>query len=573
MELLPKEAFVILGSWAFWFAAFAGVGALFWKRPGFDGWMLRFWAGWSSVLFFLQLWHFVLPVDGRAVVAVAALGVAGLLRSAREAGDLARLLARHGIVALAVLAAALWLSQLALGGVRNGDSGLYHLPVMHWMAEYPVVPGLGNLHVRFASNQSALLYAALCNAGPVAGTGSHTMNGLLVLVLMAQGFAGLARVLAGHSRQPRTDAFSALFLAPAASLAFSLNLTSPSPDVAVFVCGAALMAMLLRFHERGTSADTPGDLLALAVFAVAGVTVKLSLAFLSGFALAVAGVTWLLRDRPAPAQAARMVAAVAAVVCVGFGGWIARNVMLSGTLVYPVPGTWLPLEWSVPREIIAAERAFINSWQGTLSLNSLQNWGWLQTSLRSFGWNRGQMLLPLGLVAGSLALLLLLLPLRGRTRFPWARLLLPVVVALGSWFVVAPMPRFAGATVWSFAFLLLLWSIDGLVPRVLPRLMVAAAASVLPLLPWLEGAPALSRLRGFEPETVARVTPMLLPGGLEVQVPKNDVCLRGPLLCTPTPTPGLRLRDPADLGAGFVIDPALAAPADAAAAGAAASKR
>ena len=85
MGLLPKEAFVILGSWAFWFAAFAGAGALFWTRPGFDGWMLRFWAGWSAVLFFLQLWHFVLPVDGRAVVAVAALGVAGLLRSAREA--------------------------------------------------------------------------------------------------------------------------------------------------------------------------------------------------------------------------------------------------------------------------------------------------------------------------------------------------------------------------------------------------------------------------------------------------------------------------------------------------------
>jgi len=287
----------------------------------------------------------------------------------------------------------------------------------------------------------------------------------------------------------------------------------------------------------------------------------------------VAGISWLLRSRPPVREVARMVAAVAAVVVVGFGAWIARNVVLSGTLVYPVPGTWLPLEWSVPREIIAAERAFINSWQGTLSLKSLANWSWLQTSLRSFGWNRWEMLVPLGAAAASLVALLLLLPLRGRTRFPYARLLLPLVVALASWFVVAPMPRFAGATVWSFAILLLLWAVDGLAPRVLPRLLVAAAACALPLLPWLEGAPALSGLRGFEPQTPVRVTPRVLPGGLEVQVPKNDVCLDGPLLCTPTPTPGLRLRDPADLGAGFVIDPALATPAEAAAAGAAASSR
>jgi hypothetical protein len=557
---LPNEALLVLGSWVFWIPVFAGVGALGWKRPGADGWMLRFWTGWSSVLLFLQLWHFALPVDARAVAVVAVFGLAGLLRAMRELRGLASLPLRSWLVAAVVVATALWLSQLALGGVRNGDSGLYHQPVMHWSAEHAVVPGLGNLHVRFASNQSALLYAALCDAGPAPGIGSHTMNGLLILVLLAACVSGLFRVLSGASRHLRSDAYLALFLVPTASLALTLNLTSPSPDVAVFVCGAALMAMLLRFFEEEPSERSRGDLVALAVVAVAGVTIKLSLAFLSGLALAVAAGGWLLRARPRRRETLGAVGLLALVVAAGFGAWVARNVVLSGTLVYPVPSTGLALAWAVPREIIATERNYIGTWKGGLSLAALGNWNWLETSLRSFGWERWDVLGPLVLAAFSLAGLALRFPWRrGGGRFPHGWLLLPTLAALASWFLVAPLPRFAGAALWSLAIQLLLWAFDGIAPRVLPRVLVLASSAGLVLLPWLQGEPALSGLRGFEPESPPRLEARTMPGGLEVLVPAYDACKRAPLLCTPTPIPGLRLRRPGDLAAGFVIDPALAA--------------
>lgn len=584
MGFLPNEAWMVLGSWAFWLAVFCGVGALLWKRPGFDGWMLRFWCGWSCVLFFLQLWHFFLPVDGRAVVAVALLGAAGLFRSRREAGAVFRLLLRRWAVFFAVLVVAAWLSQLALGGVRNGDSGLYHLPVMHWTTEYPVVPGLANLHVRFASNQSALLYAALCNAGPVSGIGTHTMNGLLIFVLLVQGMAGLVRIALGQSRHRRGDTYLALFLVPTAAQALTLNMTSPSPDVSVFVCGAALMAMVLGFFETLWARDglaqlvssandaseselshprpnhSWGGLLAIAVFAVAGVTVKLSLAFLSGLALAAAILGWFWRIRPRHVDAAWMAAMLALVVFVGFGTWIGRNAVLSGTLVYPVPSTRLPLDWTIPIGILEAERRFIGSWNGSLSLAALGNGKWVLQALRSFGWQRWDVYAPLVLAVASLPGVLLLGPLR-RERFPHALLMVPTLSALVSWFIVAPVPRFAGAALWSFAFQMLLWAFDGLASRVLPRLFVLAAVAALPLLPLLQNAPALSGFRSFEPESPVRVEARVLPGGLEVLVPKDDVCRSGPLLCTPTPTPGLRLRRPGDLGGGFVIDPELAASA------------
>ncbi|MEE9372684.1 MAG: hypothetical protein V3V00_06485 [Saprospiraceae bacterium] len=37
-------------------------------------------------------------------------------------------------------------------GVRNYDTGLYHTQFIMWIKEYVVIPGLGNLHGRFAFN-------------------------------------------------------------------------------------------------------------------------------------------------------------------------------------------------------------------------------------------------------------------------------------------------------------------------------------------------------------------------------------------------------------------------------------
>jgi hypothetical protein len=37
------------------------------------------------------------------------------------------------------------------------DTGLYHWQAMKWLESYPVVPGLGNIHGRFAFNSNALL--------------------------------------------------------------------------------------------------------------------------------------------------------------------------------------------------------------------------------------------------------------------------------------------------------------------------------------------------------------------------------------------------------------------------------
>jgi hypothetical protein len=82
---------------------------------------------------------------------------------------------------LLLLAVGLVLARLALRGAGNGDSGLYHEPLIRWSLEYPIVTGLGNLHVRFAFNQSYFLYAAMLGVGPLANLSAHLANGLFML--------------------------------------------------------------------------------------------------------------------------------------------------------------------------------------------------------------------------------------------------------------------------------------------------------------------------------------------------------------------------------------------------------
>jgi hypothetical protein len=82
-------------------------------------------------------------------------------------------LRRHALAVLTFIATTLWFSLRALGGPRNGDSGLYHVPTIVWHLATRLPPGLGNLAAPFAYNQSFFLWAALLDVGPLPGRSTH----------------------------------------------------------------------------------------------------------------------------------------------------------------------------------------------------------------------------------------------------------------------------------------------------------------------------------------------------------------------------------------------------------------
>jgi hypothetical protein len=108
--------------------------------------------GWALWLTLLALLHTLLPIDYRAL----ALILLGLALCAMRCVEW-RLSRRMAVlVVLLALGAAL----VSIERPAHYDDGLYFQQSLRWLREYPLVPGLGNLHSRLAYNFAALTHTA-----------------------------------------------------------------------------------------------------------------------------------------------------------------------------------------------------------------------------------------------------------------------------------------------------------------------------------------------------------------------------------------------------------------------------
>lgn len=575
--LLPRVELQILTAWLAIFIAVAGWGTLTrlaghrllgrvvadpepHPDPSADLLLSSFWIGFAVLLLALQLWHFVFPVDVRATLGVAAIGIAGtLLGGVRPWTPLLRA-ARSPRAWLGMVlwcAALLWLSNRALIGPRHGDSGAYFVPTVRWYASYPVVPGLGNLYPLFAYNQSYFRWVALLEAGPLPGCGVHLANSVLLVVLATRVFLGLARLVAGRGRCSTSDVFYACMLPLAGYLASGILFTSPSPDFAVYLLGIALFAPLLPLGRRDApAAERARGLLSVALLAIAGVTIKLSLAALGAGVLLVGSILWM-RDRPHRMRdAPRLLVAIAALAVVGIGSWIIGNVLQSGCPLFPSTLGALPVEWRTERDVAAWIRSI------EIPLDPALAWRDPRGALRALGnrgWSEPAVLIPALVAPGCfLAALAGRIALRRRVAAPgfsvWT--LVPTLGALGASLCLAAAPRFAGALPWvvvAQGVLLAFGSLltgAGRAPRlVLSSLLITAMAALL-----APDASLWSPMHQLSPSVVPACDTHRLASGLEVLVPRSgQTCWGAPLPCTTELDPRLALRRPGDLRWGFVL--------------------
>lgn len=584
---------LVLAAWALAAVTLLGIGLL--ERRVFgspvhearDLWSV-FWTGWALLLGLLQVWHLFLPVDDRARVAFVGLGGAGCVAGAMplwralrtKPGSSCRGVPSLLLGFVAVAVVAYWLSLLSLGGPRFGDTGMYLVPTVHWYESYAAVPGLANLFVPLGHNLSYFLYAALLDGGPLAHRFYHVVNSVLVMALLARGLMACARLLRRGSSGVAGDLFHALALVPTVDLAAGLFLTSPSPDTAVYLFGLVLSGELVEF--LASTEPSRAGLLRLALLSAVGMTLKLSIAGLSLATGALALGWWLWRRRPSPGEAMRTTTLAVVVASFPLVTWMLRNVISSGYPLYPASMLPLPVDWIARVDATA----WIQKPMAMAPLSTIfTDTAWWKTRLDSLGWMGADVLRPLTMMAVGFALFVVfrggawiaVLETRlsrnggpdsqiGKTRVPPppAVLLLAPLVAFWFCFVNTPMPRYQGATLWIFGIdlfvLALATSVDagGRLLRATAVVLVLAAAAQ----PFVLGAERWPGHKDFEPVSGPRVHTELLASGMEVNVPENQVCWYAPLPCTPEPHPGLRLREPGNLGAGFAIDLILPAAAD-----------
>jgi hypothetical protein len=449
----------------------------------------------------------------------------------------------------------------------NEDSWLYHFQSIRWINEYPIVPGLGNLHGRLAFNQSHFGFLALLNFFPYWNKG-YAAGGLLLLVATA---CTVATVIVRDIPFKRL-LLTLLLIVIEPMARYS---ASPSPDFAVSllqVVGATYILFLLHANPTDTQQRESDILVAICVSA-ALCSVKLSGLIYAATLSCVA--LWSMRGAPPLSRTvlSRIFFALFFFALVH----LLRGVITSGVPLYPSTiGSFWQFDWSVPIERIQNEAGWIYSCARTGSpcqdpSNMPQDWSWINSWWAHRIPDNAKVLFFSSLAA---TVVTTCINLHGDTlrRRALARdwlLMLPFFSAIAFWFFSAPDIRFLGRllelmfafSMWSMIFAVhwytltmpSVWTRPVLVVAKLFRfihfrellvfLMLIFCARLLPMpgMNW----PALS-----EPATNL----VSSERGVQVWIPVDGSCWFNELPCAPSMDPKLEYRKPSSddpLGYGF----------------------
>ncbi len=535
------------------------------------------WMGLASTILILALVNYFLPISpalpvGSVLYSLGALYA--LITLWRRGMDRFRLGYRALLYVGIMAVVGGCLAAQALLPPMSGDSGLYYLGTIRWAKEYPVVPGLGNLHGRFAFNQSLFVWVASLDFGPWRGHGFALANPFWAAALTAE---ALWRVLwpqrlAESPADMPTDATPVLaqavplfLLPPLLFIMLVRPLASAQPDITSQLLQLALFIWCARLFTAGQEADrllgpaaVVGGLCALAL------TVKLSNLAFVGAAGGLALLYVCFRLGRGWGRLGRVLIWGALIVVIWFG----RGLILSGCPLYPATLLCQDFPWAVSAEQAQVEAYWIYSWARQPGLHYdqvLGDWAWLKPWLERRMAERVEVLYPVALALIGLGLGAWLWrrqaqATRRTIAWLWVYWLLPVLIGLAAWFWTAPELRFAQGMIWLLPVAVwtpLLaadwlrrwhaWCVWGLFALLNGPLLVTLVLHGTPLsfAPW----------QGFAPIPTPALEQQTTESGLVVNVPAEGYhCWDAPLPCTPYFNPGLHLLGQG-LGSGFALPP------------------
>lgn len=427
-----------------------------------------------------QSFSLFMPLGWPALVLVLGLGLGIVLWAWRmdRAVSLLALLkpARlHPLAAVLALVCFFTVLEVSTHIPANPDSGIYHAQTIRWLESAAAVPGLGNFHHRLAYNSAWLSLNALFSFAFSGLQSFHFLPGLFFLVTAFSLCGGVSNFLRG--RASVADGLRLLLL-PLLFWTMSSEAASPGTDLP-----AALITWLVLTEWLDNGSDLQRA--ALALSAVLGLMFKLSM-----LPLALLAVVWAV-----PYLARRQFRPVVGLVGLGLLGllpWLARNVILSGYLVYPQAALDLfAVDWKIPLDSARADQRSILAWGRVPRMDAAEVLAlplrtWVQIWFAGLTWNQR------GMLAGALAAPLLYGGLFWLRKFPraaelWRDLrpgIFPLwVVECGVifWFFSAPSFRFG------YGFLISALCL-GLLPLLWLGLKTLFPVKIQRWLPWLIAA-------------------------------------------------------------------------------------
>lgn len=378
----------------------------------------------------------------------------------------------------------------------NLDTGLYHAQTIRWFETYRIVPGLGNLQLRYAFNSSWLVLNAALSLAFLGLRSFHLLNGAIFLFATFYFAVGLRDLT--QNRTPVSGVMKMLFL-PLSLYLLSSEMSSAGNDMPVTLIVWATISLWVEHFESGEDSETRK--LVIFLLAVFAVTVKLSslpLIFLAMFIVFeyAAKKDW---------RSALILAAAGGLILLP---WSIRSVFLSGYPVFPqLQLDVFSVDWKMPADqvrlaidgVVGLARIG-NSWRPSMDMSG---WQWVPRWFNRLTLNR-QLIVALTLVSPLLAIL-------GRYRYPsvFLRKYLVAFVTgfIGSifWFLSAPDIRFGYGFLISTCVLALAPFIGDLFDRVKRSLKLLPSLVIVSLLLFQ----IYTLLFSLEPSTLANR--LLLP--------------------------------------------------------------
>lgn len=230
----------------------------------------------------------------------------------------------------------------------NFDTGLYHAQAIRWIETYPTVPGLGNLHTRFAFNSSWLVLNALFSFSFLGMGSFHLVPAALTLAAVLDFASGAVAWWRGEGTS--ANILRAFFL-PVTFYVLGSQISSPGTDLPVIL---TLWLLLTAWLDRLDPAENSLRDLVVFLGAVSLLTLKLS-----ALPVLLLGIwIWLKRFHRPVDRLNLIVIGILLLL-----PWFARNVILSGYLIYPFPAVdWFNPDWKIPIEIAESEVRTIRAW-------------------------------------------------------------------------------------------------------------------------------------------------------------------------------------------------------------------
>jgi|GEM_PF-970356 len=584
MVALISAMGLIIGSWFILFLLFSGIGISFQQILGHQlnssmVWRDSFWLGWGVCLLFLQVWHFVFPVNDLIFLLLLLVGLTSLVIHRQALWSIVRRLKQYWKFLIFCPLLLLWLASRAIEMPIAYDTGFRDIQAVMWMDTYPIVPGLNNLFSSLAFNHSSYLYNALLDVSIWSGRAYYIATGLL-LVVFGCGAIGAGLQLFRYRQDGDSIRWSwivELILLPYFLFDTITNggithfLTDTVVDLIGFMCVIYLLDFL-QFY-RIPDQDNRYLIWRLAFLICVGFTVKQSFIV---FGLAIGGlvfVVWILRGG-LKGGFQRLIKVGLPVLAFGFLfmiPYLARGVVTSGYIAYPQSFGRFEVDWVEPERLIE-ERQEMLATNTRLRYGDpdevLTSWSWLQPWLETLTADYTDFLIPLGII--SLAFIVFIVGRVTNTNAKTSRsigiwVFLPMFIMMIVWFNTAPNVKYIRYIMWINAGTMVLlsvivwsrlawqWRVYA-VFAVWGMCMLYFVYLILATSAWSVN---IGSDNGFHMRPSPPIKVYVTDSGLELNVPDSHInqCWDIPLPCTPFIRSRIYERVPGDLRHGFGLTP------------------